>query len=154
MVKPLNYVPGLFGFLAGVAVVAFASRRSRASGDPQGIEDLKRTIALLEARLAERESAAAFRVSQLESKLEAHATKLVEVPSTTQIAAAMEQLLCTTMSSLDGRLTTQAHALDVLKSTVSQTDGLLERVLESLDSLQSTVDPDAAEESLLRRTVA
>lgn len=154
MAKPFNYVPGLFGFLAGVAAVAFASRRGRVSGDTKGIEDLKCTIALLEAKMAEREATAAMRISQLESMLEAHATKLGEVPSTTQIVAAMEQLLSNTMSSLDGRLTNQAHALDVLKSTVSQTDGLLERVLESLDSLQSTVDPEAAEESLLRRTVA
>lgn len=143
MAKPLNYVPGLFGFLAGVAAVVFVLRRGRVSGDPRSIEDLKRTIALLEAK-----------INQLESKLEAHATKLEEVPSTTQIVAAMEQLLSHTMSSLDGRLTNQARALDVLKSTVSQTDGLLERVLESLDSLQSTVDPEAAEESLIRRTVA
>jgi len=154
MAKPQNYVPGLLGFLAGVAVVAFASRRSRVPGDPGGTEDLKRRISLLEAQLAERQTVAAVRISQLESMLEEQAAKLVNVPSTTQIVTAMEQMLSNTMSSLDGRLTGQAHAFEVLKSTVSQTDGLLERVLESLDSLQSTVDPEAAEESLLRRTVA
>ena len=61
----------------------------------------------------------------------------------------MEQLLTRTMASLDDRLTTQAHSIEVLKSTVSQTDGLLERVLESLDSLQSLTDTvDSAEDPL------
>jgi uncharacterized coiled-coil protein SlyX len=45
------------------------------------------------------------------------------------------------MSSLDERLTTQAHSIEVLRTTVSQTDSLLERVLESLDALQTHGDP-------------
>jgi uncharacterized coiled-coil protein SlyX len=53
----------------------------------------------------------------------------------------MEQLLSKTMTSLDERLTTQAHSIEALKTTVTQTDSLLERVLESLDSLQTYTDP-------------
>ncbi len=63
----------------------------------------------------------------------------------------MEQLLSKTMSSLDERLTTQAHSIEVLKTTVSQTDSLLERVLESLDSLQSYSEETEAADALLQR---
>jgi uncharacterized coiled-coil protein SlyX len=66
----------------------------------------------------------------------------------------MEGLLSKTMTSLDERLTTQAHSIEVLKTTVSQTDSLLERVLESLDSLQTYTDPaEFAEDALLQRPV-
>ena len=78
--------------------------------------------------------------------------KLAEVPSTAQIVAAMEQLLSKTMTSLDDRLSTQAHSIEVLKTTVSQTDSLLERVLESLDSLQTYTDPaELSDDVLLAR---
>jgi uncharacterized coiled-coil protein SlyX len=88
----------------------------------------------------------------VEARLDEHAAKLAEIPSTAQIVAAMEQLLSKTMASLDNRLTTQAHSIDVLKTTVSQTDSLLERVLESLDSLQSYTDPtELADDPLLSR---
>ena len=73
--------------------------------------------------------------------MEEHAVKLADIPSTSQIVAAMEQLLSKTMASLDERLTTQAHSIEALKTTVTQTDSLLERVLESLDSLESYTDP-------------
>jgi len=63
----------------------------------------------------------------------------------------MEQLLSKTMASLDDRLTTQAHSIEVLKTTVAQTDSLLERVLESLDSLQTyTEAPQLENDALLR----
>ena len=88
----------------------------------------------------------------MEARLDEHSAKLAEVPSTAQIVAAMEQLLSKTMTSLDDRLTTQAHSIEVLKTTVSQTDSLLERVLESLDSLQSyTETADLSEDALLSR---
>ena len=58
------------------------------------------------------------------------------------------------MSSLDERLTTQAHSIEILKTTVSQTDSLLERVLESLDSLQAYADPaELASDALFQRPV-
>src|SRR4029079_18459153 len=106
----------------------------------------------LESRLAVQESAQANRLSQIESRLDEHASKLAEVPTTAQIVGAMEQLLAKTMASLDDRLTAQAQSIEVLKSTVVQTDGLLERVLESLDSLQTFADPsEVAEDALLQR---
>ena len=99
-----------------------------------------------------REEADAGRFGQIESRLEEHTAKLADVPSTSQIVAAMEQLLTKTMSSLDDRLSAQARSIDVLKTTVSQTDSLLERVLESLDTLQSYSDPsELAEDPILSR---
>ncbi|MBZ5577846.1 MAG: hypothetical protein LAP40_14895 [Acidobacteriia bacterium] len=109
-------------------------------------------MAELEARVASQEASQAGRFSQIETRLEEHAAKLSEIPSTTQIVAAMEQLLSKTMASLDERLSTQAHSIEVLKTTVSQTDSLLERVLESLDSLQSYSETsDQPVDSLLER---
>ena len=121
--------------------------------DSANTDELKRSSAGLEARLQAREAADAARFAQVETRLDEHAAKLADVPSTSQIVAAMEQLLTKTMSSLDDRLTTQAHSIEVLKTTVSQTDSLLERVLESLDSLQSFTDPaDFAEDPVLSRS--
>jgi chromosome segregation ATPase len=117
--------------------------------DPAAIEELKNSLADLETRLAGRDSASDKRFTQIETRLEEHSVKLSQVPSTAQIVAAMEQLLAKTMSSLDDRLTTQAHSIEVLKTTVSQTDSLLERVLESLDSLQTYTDPAELSDDLL-----
>jgi hypothetical protein len=152
MEKALNIVPRVVIFLAGVAAGALTlSRRERgASGvDLATTEDLKNTVTRLESRLAAQESANAARFTQIEARLEEHTGKLAEVPSTAQIVAAMEQLLSKTMASLDDRLTTQAHSIEVLKTTVSQTDSLLERVLESLDSLQTYTDSQGVGEDLV-----
>jgi chromosome segregation ATPase len=120
--------------------------------DPDTTEDLKKSLAQLETRIQEREAADAARFAQVETRLEEHSAKLADVPSTSQIVSAMEQLLTRTMASLDDRLTTQAHSIEVLKTTVSQTDSLLERVLESLDSLQTLSDSsEMAEDPLLSR---
>jgi len=120
--------------------------------DPASTEDLKAALANLETRIQARESADAARFAQVESRLEEHSARLADVPSTSQIVAAMEQLLSRTMASLDDRLSAQAHSIEILKSTVSQTDSLLERVLESLDSLQAYNDsPELAEDPLLSR---
>ncbi|HLK67946.1 MAG TPA: hypothetical protein VKU19_31150 [Bryobacteraceae bacterium] len=157
MEKAINIVPRVAIFLAGVAAGALTlSRRERTptSLDPAVTEELKNSISRLENRLAAQESANADRFTQIEGRLEVHAGKLAEVPSTAQIVSAMEQLLSKTMASLDDRLTTQAHSIEVLKTTVSQTDSLLERVLESLDSLQTYTDPAAMQEdALLHPTV-
>jgi chromosome segregation ATPase len=155
MEKPLNLVPRIAIFLAGAAAGALTlSRRSSGKQDPaaaQDLKDLKESVAGLENRLSVHESANAARFSQMETRLDEHAAKLAEVPSTAQIVAAMEQLLSKTMASLDDRLTTQAHSIEVLKTTVSQTDSLLERVLESLDSLQTyTESPQLENDTLLR----
>jgi chromosome segregation ATPase len=142
MSRVLRYVPRVAIFLAGVAAAAITlPRRERAGMDSAAVDELKRSLAALEARLQAREATDAARFAQIETRLEEHADRLKDVPSTSQIVAAMEQLLSKTMASLDDRLTTQAHSIEVLQTTVSQTDCLLERVLESLDSLQTTTDP-------------
>ena len=153
MSRVLNYVPRVAIFLAGVAAGALSTpRRERSQSESRASEDLKQLIGGLETRLTQQESAAAARMTQIETRLDEHAAKLAEVPSTAQIVSAMEQLLSKTMASLDSRLTTQAQSIDVLKTTVAQTDGLLERVLESLDSLQSYTDPaEVVDDPLLSR---
>ena len=154
MSRAIDYIPRVALFLAGVAAGAITnSRRQGAAGaDPAVAKDLKKSLSELEARMAAQETAAVERFAQIENRLDEHAAKLAEVPSTSQIVAAMEQLLSKTMSSLDERLTSQAHSIEVLKATVSQTDSLLERVLESLDSLQSYTDPaEFADDPLLSR---
>jgi chromosome segregation ATPase len=150
MSRVLNYVPRVALFLAGVAAAAITLSRRERGGDAATTDELKRSLAGLEARLQTRETADAARFARVEIRLEEHAVKLADVPSTGQIIAAMEQLLSKTMASLDDRLTTQARSIEVLKTTVSQTDSLLERVLESLDSLQTLTDPaDFSEDPLL-----
>ena len=151
MSRILNYAPRVAIFLAGVAAAAMTLPRRQGGGmDSATVDELKRSLAGLEVRLQDRETADATRFAQVESRLEEHAARLADVPSTGQIVAAMEQLLAKTMASLDDRLTTQANSIDVLKTTVSQTDSLLERVLESLDSLQTFTDPvDFATDPLL-----
>ena len=153
MSRVIKYVPRLAVFLAGVAAAALTiPRRERAGMDSATADDLKKSLAGLEARIQAREEADTARFTLVEARLDEHATKLADVPSTSQIVAAMEQLLSRTMASLDERLSTQAKSIEVLKTTVSQTDGLLERVLESLDSLQSYSDPaEFAEDPLLSR---
>src|SRR6267154_302580 len=157
MEKAFSIVPRVAIFLAGVAAGALTlSRREKGSGsgaDP-ATQDLKDSISHLENRLTQQDSANASRFAQIETRLDEHSDKLAEVPSTAQIVAAMEQLLSKTMASLDDRLTTQSHSIEVLKTTVSQTDSLLERVLESLDSLQTYSDPsEVGEDVLLHPTV-
>jgi uncharacterized coiled-coil protein SlyX len=155
MARDFDYLPRIAIFLAGIAAGAFtASRREHGGAGmaPAALQELKTSLANLETRLAAQDTAAAERFTKVESRLEEHAVKLADVPSTAQIVAAMEQLLSRTMTSLDERLTTQAHSIEVLKTTVSQTDSLLERVLESLDSLQTYTDPvDLSDDVLLSR---
>jgi chromosome segregation ATPase len=154
MSRPLDIIPRVAIFLAGVAAGALTNSRRQegASADPAVAKDLKNSLSNLEERIIAQETASAVRFTQIEARLDEHANKLADVPSTSQIVAAMEQLLSKTMSSLDDRLTTQAHSIDVLKTTVSQTDSLLERVLESLDSLQTYTDPsELADDPLLSR---
>lgn len=155
MSRVLSYAPRVAIFLAGVAAAALTRPRREPAGpgmDPAALDDLKKSLAGLESRIQSKEAADTDRFVQIEAKLEEHATRLADVPSTSQIVAAMEQLLTKTMSSLDDRLSTQARSIEVLKTTVSQTDSLLERVLESLDTLQSYTDPaDLAEDPILSR---
>ena len=154
MEKPLNFVPRLAIFLAGVAAGALTLSRRGSGRTERDVDQVwKAALADLEKRLANQESAHAARLNQVEMRLDEHAAKLAETPSATQIVAAMEQLLSKTMSSLDDRLTTQAESIEALKTTVTQTDSLLERVLESLDSLQSYTEPSQLENDSLLRPV-
>jgi len=153
MSRVINYVPRVAIFLAGVAAAAITlPRRDRSTG-VSGTEDLKRCITDLETRLQQRQAADDSRFAQVELRLEEHAALLLDLPSTSQIVEAMEKLLAKTMTSLDDRLSTQAHSIEVLKTTVSQTDSLLEKVLESLDSLQTFAEPaEISEDPLLNRS--
>ena len=154
MSKNINIIPRLAVFLAGIAAGAIVgNRRGERAGDPGLSQELKKSLEGLETRLADQETANVARFTAIETRLDEHATKLSDVPSTSQIVAAMEQLLSKTMASLDDRLTNQARSIDVLKTTVSQTDSLLERVLESLDSLQTYTEPvEIADDPLLHRS--
>jgi hypothetical protein len=150
MPNAITLIPRVAIFLAGVAAGALTAPRRPAAGGMN--EEFKKALADVEGRLKAQEVAADNRLAQIEARLDEHASKLAEVPTTAQIVSAMEQLLAKTMASLDERLTTQAHSIEVLKNTVSQTDSLLERVLESLDSLQSYTDPaELAGDTLLQR---
>ena len=153
MSRVINYGPRVAIFLAGVAAAALTlPRRERAGMDPAALDELKKSLAGLESRIETREAENTVRFAQIDTRLDEQAAKLADVPSTSQIVAAMEQLLSKTMSSLDDRLSSQARSIEVLKTTVSQTDSLLERVLESLDTLQSYTDPsDLAEDPILSR---
>lgn len=148
--KVVRLAPRIAAFLAGTAAVAWTlARKPGTRTDPDAIRELRKATSDLEARLVAQESATANRFTQIESRLEEHAAKLAEVPSTAQIVAAMEQLLLKTMTALDGRLTSQANSIEVLKTTISQTDSVLERILESLDSLQTDIEPPPVGESAL-----
>jgi len=153
MSRVLNSIPRVAIFLAGIAAGALTgSRRERGSAPDTTTAEIKKALAGLETRLTAQDAANVARFTQMEARLDEHAAKLADVPSTSQIVSAMEQLLAKTMGNLDERLTAQAHSIDVLKTTVSQTDSLLERVLESLDSLQTYTDPaELADDPLLAR---
>lgn len=105
----------------------------------------------LEARPAGQEAATAARLAQIEARLEEHAAKLAQMPSTAEIVAATEQLIAKMVHSLDDRFTSQARSIEALKGTVAQTDSLLERVLESLDALEPSGPLELADDSLAER---
>lgn len=152
MKSDVGLAPRVIFFLAGVAAGALTGMgRSRRETSPNA-DDWKQAVADLEARVIAREAASARRFEAVETRLLDHSQKLADLPSTRQIVAAMEQLLSKTMATLDERLTTQAHSIELLKTTVSQTDNLLERVLESIDSLQSYGDsPENTDDTIVRR---
>jgi hypothetical protein len=137
-------VPRAAFLLAGVA--AGALTRVFKSADDAQLRALKKSVAALETRLASQETLDEKRVAQIEARLNEHDERLQQVPTTSQLVAAMESLLSKTMAGLDERLTSQAHSIEVLKATVAQTDELLERVLESLDSIRQD---SAQDESVL-----
>jgi hypothetical protein len=159
MSKSIGIFPAAAAFLAGAAAgVLTVNTRQKNSAEHSGLipdPETRTMLSNLEERLSAQETAAAARFAELESRLGDHAARLAAVPTTSQIVSAMEQILARTMSSLDERLTSQARAIETLKTTVTQTDNLLERVLESLDSLQSFTGPaDFGEDPLLQKRPA
>jgi len=86
-------------------------------------------------RLAEVEN----RISHHDVKLGDHDAKLKEMPTLAQVVSTMEEMLSSTMSGLDNKLSEQVRSIEVLKTTVAQSDELMERVLDSIYSLQSHV---------------
>ena len=112
MLRVVSYVPRLAIFAAGMVAGALTgSRRERGGISPAAEQDLRRSMTNLDGRLEAHEAGVAARFAQVETRLDEHAIKLADVPSTSQIAAAMEQVLSKTMTSLDERLTTQAHSM-------------------------------------------
>ncbi len=154
MAQVLKYAPRVAIFVLGMAAGALTRERREAGGaDAETARELKRSMAELEKRLAAQDSANANRLAQMEARLDEHAAKLAEAPSTQQIVGAMEQLLSRTMASLDDRLTSQAASIEILRTAVTQTDSLLERVLESLDSLQAG-EPESVTGAPAQRSAA
>lgn len=149
MLRASRFVPRLTFFLGGafVGMVLCARRmeagstRAKLPADARSLQELRRLVQSIEARLASQESVSADLLTQLETRLEELAAKVGETPSTSEIVTTVERLLFRTMTSLDDRLSAQAQSIDLLKSTVSQTDSLLERVLESIDSLEVDGEP-------------
>lgn len=153
MRKATDLIPGIVFFIAGMAVGVLNSSpkpKGEAEKSTEGVGDTPATGEMA----ATPPDATGERLDRIEARLDEHAAKLAEVPTTSQIVSVMEQLMAKTMTSLDERLTTQAHSIEVLKTTVSQTDSLLERVLESLDSLQTYSETsESGEDALFSRAV-
>ena len=126
------------GFAAGALTRALVN-----TGQAREVASLRRSIADLETNLAAREAEWEQTAVRLSERLDAHDARFNDLPSTSQIVAAMDELLSKTMQSLNQRLSTQADSIELLKTTVAQTDGLLERVLESLDALRPAAEGHA-----------
>ena len=96
-------------------------------------------VASLEATVATLTTRYDSRLSHLEARIGDHDAKLKELPTLTQVVSTMEEMLSSTMSGLDNKLSEQVRSIEVLKTTVAQSDELMERVLDSIYSLQSHV---------------
>ncbi len=98
-----------------------------------------RAIAALETSVASLTTRYDGRLSTLETHVKEHDARLKELPTLAQVVSTMEEMLSSTMSGLDQKLSDQVKSIEVLKTTVSQSDELMERVLDSIYSLQSHV---------------
>ena len=121
------------GFAAGTLV-----RRWQAETTAPSQRSVDRLAREMKAHLRSHDQ----RLNRLEARSDAHEARLKDMPSTAQLASAMDEILATAMSGLQGRLTAQAQSIETLQTTVSQTDELLERVLESLDTLRDQLPAD------------
>ena len=149
MFRASRFVPRLTFFFGGAFVgmllcarrMEAGSNRAKLTADGLSLQELRRLVQSVEARLVRQESISADLLTQLENRLEELAARIGETPSTPEIVTAVERLLSRTITGLDDRLSAQAQSIDLLRSTVSQTDSLLERVLESIDSLEVDEEP-------------
>jgi uncharacterized coiled-coil protein SlyX len=96
-------------------------------------------VASLEASVASLTTRYDSRLVHLEARVSDHEAKLKELPTLAQVVSTMEEMLSSTMSGLDNKLSEQVRSIEVLKTTVAQSDELMERVLDSIYSLQSHV---------------
>ncbi len=96
-------------------------------------------VASLEATVASLTTRYDGRISALETHVKEHEAKLKELPTLAQVVSTMEEMLSSTMSGLDQKLSDQVKSIEVLKTTVAQSDELMERVLDSIYSLQNHV---------------
>jgi uncharacterized coiled-coil protein SlyX len=109
------------------------------NGSGQHSAETLAAVSSLEARMASVTNRYDGRFVALETHVAAHDAKLKELPTLAQVVSTMEEMLSSTMSGLDQKLTDQVKSIEVLKTTVSQSDELMERVLDSIYSLQSHV---------------
>jgi uncharacterized coiled-coil protein SlyX len=96
-------------------------------------------VASLESTVAALTTRYDNRMTELEGRVNDHSAKLKELPTLAQVVSTMEEMLSSTMSGLDNKLSEQVRSIEVLKTTVAQSDELMERVLDSIYSLQSHV---------------
>jgi len=96
-------------------------------------------VASLEAKVSSLANRYEGRLTAIETHVAAHDAKLKELPTLAQVVSTMEEMLSSTMSGLDQKLSDQVKSIEVLKTTVAQSDELMERVLDSIYSLQSHV---------------
>ncbi len=127
--RSLKYASFVAALGAGMAVGVLSGRRRRVGANDAALQSLKQSLADLEHRMTSQQQAMEVRIREIDARLEEHSAKLAEIPSTTQIVDAIEQLLTKSMASLDQRLTAQASNIEVLRTKVSQTDKFLERFL-------------------------
>ncbi len=134
MERPLKYASFMAALGAGIAVGVFSAPRRRGGTDAAALQNLKRSLTDLEDRLTSQQQAVDAHFRDIDARLEEHAAKLAQMPSTTQIVDAIEQILAKSMSSLDKRLAAQAATIEDLRTKVSQTDSFVEQFFEPQDS--------------------
>ncbi len=123
---------------ARLAVLENGGGRQSETAHDKSTESIA-AVASLEARMASLTNRYDGRLAALETHVSAHDAKLKELPTLAQVVSTMEEMLSSTMSGLDQKLTDQVKSIEVLKTTVAQSDELMERVLDSIYSLQSHV---------------
>ena len=110
------------------------------AGTLAAVAALESSVAALATQYHGRLAEVEGRISNHEVRLGDHDAKLKEMPTLAQVVTTMEEMLSSTMSGLDHKLSEQVRSIEVLKTTVAQSDELMERVLDSIYSLQSNIN--------------